>query len=117
MTIDVVTIEVDGTIKPETIESGCEPLQQRVGGWIEAVAVAGNPADVTLWVNEEGKLIGLPVNELGTQLWYLLSPQMDGLDVLCGPVVVTGGCDSEGNTLSIPDGLKAVLDVVRNGTA
>lgn len=109
-TIDVVTIQVDGTMESETIERGATALQQRVGGWIEAVT--SSDGQVTLWVNEEGKLEGLPVNELATELWYLLSPEFAGHDVLCGPVVVTGGCDDRGDTLSIPSGLRGVLNVV-----
>lgn len=111
--IDVVTIDPDGAIRLETIPNGCEPLQQRVGGWIEAVSSEAN--DVTLWVNEEGKLRGLPVNELATELWHLLSPGMRGFDVLCGTVVVSGGADANGDTMSIPGGLKQVLKTVRHG--
>ena len=109
-TIDVVTIQVDGTLTAETVEQGCAPLQQRVGGWIEAVA--SQDGDVTLWVNEEGKLMGLPVNGLATELWYKLNPSVAGFDVLCGPVVVTGGCDASGDTLSIPAAVRDVLQAV-----
>ncbi|MEI7780345.1 MAG: DUF3846 domain-containing protein [Planctomycetota bacterium] len=105
--INVVTINVDGTLLPETIDRGCEALQTRVGGWIEAVG--SDDGQVTLWINEEGKLIGLPINELGTELWYMLNPAAAGMDVLCGPVVVSGGCDDEGETLSIPGGLSVAL--------
>ena len=100
MKIDVVTIEVDGTVKAEQIERGCTDLQQRVGGWIEAVS--SDDDQVTLWINEEGKIMGLPINPLGTGLWHTVSPRMSGVDVLCGPVVVSGGTDPEGETLSIP---------------
>jgi len=110
MTIEVVTIGVDGSITPETIPNGCEALQQRVGGWIEAVA--SDDGEVTLWVNEEGKLMGLPVNALATQLWYLVSPSVAHMDVLCGPVVVSGGADSDGETLPIPTNLRRALDEV-----
>lgn len=112
-TIDVVTIGVDLSITPEKIEQGCAPLQERVGGYIEAVSSADG--EVTLWINEEGKLINLPVNELATSLWHLVSPDMAGVDVLCGAVVVTGGTDSRGDTLSIPSGLLQVLERVGDG--
>ena len=112
-TIDVVTIGVDGTLTTETIDRGCAALQERVGGYIEAVT--SDDGQITLWINEEGKLINLPVNELGTALWHLVSPRMNGVDVLCGAVVVTGGCDDNGDTLSIPDGLRQVLERVGDG--
>jgi hypothetical protein len=112
-TIEVVTIGVDMSLTQEVIENGCAPLQERVGGWIEAVS--SDDGEVTLWINEEGKLLGLPVNELGTTLWHIISPRMAGVDVLCGPVVVSGGTDPEGDTLSVPQGLLKVLEQV--GTA
>ena len=113
-TIDVVTIGVDMSLTPEKIDRGCNALQERVGGWIEAVS--SDDGQVTLWMNEEGKLMNLPVNELATTLWHLLSPGMAGVDVLCGAVVVTGGTDDEGDTLSIPDGLLQVLERVGAGS-
>lgn len=113
-TIDVVTIGIDGSLTSETIDNGCTPLQERVGGYIEAVS--SDDDQVTLWINEEGKLMGLPVNELGTTLWHVLSPGMAGVDVLCGPVVVSGGTDPEGDTLSIPDGLRHVLEQVQTAS-
>lgn len=108
--IDVVTITTDGAVTHESIDRGAAPLQQRVGGWIEAVS--SDDGSVTLWVNEEGKLQGLPVNAMATELWHMISPHMKGVDVLCGTVVVTGGCDDEGETLSIPDSLGFALRVV-----
>lgn len=113
MTIDVVTIQPDGAITHETIPNGCEPLQQRVGGWIEAVSSADG--EVTLWCNEEGALNGMPMNGFATQLWYMLNPVMAGHGVLHGPVVVSGGTDPEGETLSIPPRLASALnDAVAN---
>jgi hypothetical protein len=72
-------------------------LQTYVGGYIEAVT-AGN---VTFWINEEGKLRGLPINRRATALWYHLEPAARGMDVLVGRVIVTGGADDEGHTESV----------------
>ena len=75
-------------------------LQGFVGGWIEAVM--SEDERLTFYVNEEGKLTGLPMNALATMLWYKSKPAVVGLDVLCGPVVLVGGVDQHGNTKSLP---------------
>lgn len=112
--IEVVTIHVDGSIEIESIEQGCTALQKRVGGYIEAVIAPLLDDEVTLWINEEGKLLSLPINVVATELWHLLSPEMRGVDFLCGTVVVSGGYDDEGWTLSIPEKLKRVLEDTAN---
>lgn len=58
-----------------------------------------------LWVDEDGKLKGLPVNMMATYLWWKLSPECEGLDVLRGPVFVTGPDDGEGFSLPVSDEL------------
>lgn len=81
-------------------------LQTFVGGWIEAVE--GANGSLTFWVNEEGKLNGLPFNARATSMWWQSWPEIAGLDVLCGDVVLTGGADSNGDTLSLPACFKPV---------
>lgn len=80
-----------------------------VGGWIEAVS----PDTITtLWFNEEGKLKGLPRNNIATRLWWLLNPEAAGVDVLCGDVVVTGGVDDEGDTNGIADVTASLINEI-----
>lgn len=84
-----------------------DSLQSLVGGLIEALPI--DPARATVYLNEEGKLLGLPP----TALWV----SDDGstlLDVLCGPLVVMGPVDGEGNTLGLtPEALAYVRAVVQ----
>lgn len=80
--------------------AGYETIKDAVGGWIEAAF--SNPG-LTIWCAEEGKIRGLPMNAAATRLWWLLSPAMIGHDVLVGSVLVTGGTDSEGETLGLSD--------------
>ena len=72
-----------------------ETLQDAVGGLIQAVDLTPS---LTMWCNEEGKLIGLPVNPVATAMW---TRYFGETDVIVGNVVFTGGCDEEGNTTSI----------------
>ena len=71
------------------IESGLKSLQAAVGGDIQAVYPYEDP--VALICNDEGKLLGLPLNR----------PLWDGADVLAGPGFLAG-CDNEGNLTSLP---------------
>lgn len=74
-----------------------EKLSGSVGGLIQAVDLR---EDLTLWCNEEGKLInGMEVNVIGTHL-YEKSFAMT--DVIMGNIVLTGGTDGEGETLALP---------------
>lgn len=93
-------------------------LQTEVGGYIEAVyGWTRHPdstmPDVTFFLNEEGKIHDLPVNVAATALWWALCPDAVGVDHLRGVVVVTGGADGNGDTLSVPE--KVVEMVNRAG--
>jgi hypothetical protein len=69
-------IELDNTL---------EAMQNFVGGLIECITLSDTGSEVTLVCNDEGKLLGLPLNR----------PLWDGADVLAG-------CDNEGNLTSLP---------------
>jgi len=101
-----LVIGADGTISLQNMDvDGGDDLQTLVGGWIEC-APCSDP-ELSFWINEEGKLTGLPFNELGTALWHHTSPMMRDHDVLVGTVVITGGIGSEGETLTLPAGWPA----------
>jgi len=72
-------------------------LSGAVGGLIEAVTLDGN---ITLWCNEESKILGLPYNHKATQLW---EDTFRATDVIMGDVILTGGSDEGGETLPLSD--------------
>ena len=80
MTILVVEPKKEPYVK--TIDSGLESLQHEVGGYIEAVYPFDDP--VALIVNEEGKLIGLPLNRA------LYDDEGRLYDVTSGTMLVVG---------------------------
>lgn len=80
-------IDPDGTVTEITVD-GLDSLQAVVGGYIEGVQLK----DGYMYCNEEGKLIGLPVNPLATALAQTLP-----YDVIVGSVVVLGNGDRNGN--------------------
>jgi len=88
-------------------------LQGIVGGWIEFVGMRSEHFEMV--VHEEGKLVGRPLNPIGTALYE----RAHGVrDVVVGPVVLIGPADDDGETtglsepavLSIRDALDAVRD-------
>jgi hypothetical protein len=103
-------IKTDGTheVKDFTVGNSYELIREGVGGWIECVALPELNAD--MWVNEEGKLVGLPFNASGTALWvshYGLT------DIILGDIVITGGADDEGDTIGLTEeALAKVLALV-----
>lgn len=79
-------------------------LSRAVGGMIEAVTL---PNGLTLWVNEEGKMDGLPVNDYATKLFT--SAFGAGVDIIVGNAIITGGADDEGETLGLTDKEVSIL--------
>lgn len=102
----------------EEFDGDGDALRAVLGGLLEAA-----PADesVTVWVNEEGKLDGLPVNRLAMDVWVRWDVHrciLHGRDWLAGNVVVTGGTSPSGRTLDLPeDARRWILRVARDAGA
>ena len=94
-------------IKVGEPESSYEFIKEHVSGYFECVTLSGG--DVTMWVNEEGKIYGLPENVYAT--WAMSHYGIRHTsDWIAGPAVFTGGADSEGETL--PLDWKFIVEVV-----
>ncbi len=110
-------IPVSGAVRIESVPTDRLPwLQAAVGGWIEAVSVTriltdegARRAPCTVWVNEEGKLYGLPTNPRATdQCAQTIGGRLH--DVISGDVLDMGPPDAEGNETTVP---AVVLDIMR----
>ena len=92
-------LRVNTDFTTEVLDLDADEYQQlsgAVGGLIEAVDLRPG---LTIWVNEEGKLISLPVNVIGTHMW---ARSYGMTDVMLGNVVFTGGTDYEtGETVEL----------------
>jgi hypothetical protein len=96
-----VVIKADGTLERLDLsvsEQELKSLQKAVGGYVQVIELE---EDFTMWVNEEGKLLGLEENKIATVIWEVRF----GLDtdIICGDVVFTGGMDEDGETLTISE--------------
>ena len=76
-------------MKPKTMykkdkKMSLEEMQQKVGGYIE---VAYDDGETQIICNEEGKLIGLSINDEATSLWEKLLGHSP-MDVLVGDCLI-----------------------------
>lgn len=85
-----VLIPVDGEPQ-ETEVADWRTLGELVGGWIEIAPTPGSP--FTMYVNEEGKIDGLPFNE---QADAIANRYRNWRDPLVGPAVLCGPPTSAG---------------------
>lgn len=78
------------------------------GGWLEGAPTDGS---VTLYIDEDGKGKGLPINLLATAFWTHVGGAEHVLhgDFLVGPVVVVGPPDAEGDDRPIPPAVTDLL--------
>lgn len=89
------------------------PLQELVGGMIETVRWDDAPGNATVYMNEEGKLEGLPPNARAT---YLLRNIGMGVgDYIAGNLVLIGLDPREGETVSLTDDVTVQMIAVACG--
>lgn len=82
-----------------------EKLHELVSGYFQCVELNDG---VHLWLNEEGKLNGMPWNPRAQMIWNLRFGIFT--DHLVGPAVLTGGTDPRGVTLGLSDEQIAGVD-------
>ncbi|MFF0822041.1 DUF3846 domain-containing protein [Micromonospora haikouensis] len=81
--------------------------QHLVGGNVEVVNLDRPPA--SLYLNEEGKLLDLPLNQRATVLLWAHSSAFRGRDVIVGTAFVVGPPDAEGDDQTAPAELVELL--------
>lgn len=94
----VITSSADIKVIDFVVGDSYGTISSAVDGLIECVALPSFGAD--LWVNEEGKMISLPHNPLGSILW---AKEYGHTDFIVGDIIITGGADEEGETLGLSD--------------
>lgn len=79
-------------------EGSLEKMQKAVGGYVQAINLSEG---VTMWCNEEGKMMSLPHNPFGQAFWEIAYPvsEFGRTDYIVGDIVLTGSADDEGDML------------------
>ena len=102
MTISLV-INTEGKVTKEYLD-GYAALSNAVEGYIECVPSSD---EVTMWCNEEGRVMNLDLNSVATQLWKLFDDYgcLNEGAMLVGPIVIQGPVDNYGECTDCPDWL------------
>ena len=97
--IKAITITTGSAITcVDVSKNSLELLQKAVGGYVQAIDLDDT---LTLWCNEEGKMMNLPHNEIAQTLWdNVFGPDTD---YIVGNIVLTGGTDAEGEIIGLTD--------------
>lgn len=97
--MDALLIEPDGTIVEVSGLNG-ETISNAVGGFFQIIPVH-NFGNLSMYVNEEGKLMGLPFNPYATGI---VGPRnlLPG-DYIAGNLWISGPVDNEGYETQISD--------------
>jgi len=90
-----------------TDEKMLPTLQEIVGGAVEPINIT---KDMTLWVNEEGKMLDLPFNYFATKMWEKRFGV--GTDQIVGDIVITGYADGE--TTGLTNEIIKLLQIIFN---
>ena len=97
--ISVRVIIVEGGKKPYEmeLENSLAAMQHCVGGLVESVYERGGPGQCTLICNDEGKLLGLPLNRA------LRDKEGQIYDVIAGTFFICGAPEDSENFTSLTD--------------
>lgn len=88
-------------------EPTLELFQREVGGFVEAVRIPG----AVIWVDEEGKLKGKPMNPRATALARI--GRAIGADFLAGDTLVVGYSAGSDTYRSVPGNVASLVDAVQ----
>ena len=97
--INVRVIIVEGGKKPYEmeLENSLAAMQHCVGGLVESVYEQGGPGQCALICNDEGKLLGLPLNRA------LRDEEGQIYDVIAGTFFICGAPEDSENFTSLTD--------------
>jgi len=97
--ITAVLIKPSGEVSVIQIDGTLQALWNTVGGYVERIALRDG-AD--LFVNEEGRPLGLPRNELANDLFQSCQKGMKR-GVIVGDALVLGEVTPSGESTDVPD--------------
>lgn len=105
----VIPIEMDQALKLEKVDNQDLPAYRRLvgGGPIELVSM--ERPDAGMYINENGKLDGLPLNVRATWLAAVHNDAFRNVDVIAGPAFIVGPADRQANDLGAPRELVDLL--------
>ncbi|HKX24265.1 MAG TPA: DUF3846 domain-containing protein [Candidatus Saccharimonadales bacterium] len=108
ITAIVIPVNPKEPIRLEEIDrTDLNAYRRLVDGSLEAINLDRPPA--SLCFNEQGKLIGLPLNQRATFLLWAHNSAFRGQDVIVGDAFILGPPDRQGDDTTAPDDLVTLL--------
>jgi len=101
-TTKVLLVRADGTSTVEQPVLTLAYLQEKVGGSIEVTSGGTEDGIWSVYLNDEGKINGLPANERATRIARALNWQGMRGDVFAGDVLFLGPSDENGDDTDVP---------------
>lgn len=95
-----VLITAGGEVR-RIIVNGYDDLRNGVGGYIEGLRL-GDTGQYA-FINEDGKLRQLPVNQRATQLCFERNVGLHPNDFIVGNMIVVGPPDADGNETDVSE--------------
>ena len=97
-----ITAGYGHTFTMEAVEiNGYDELKSQLdGGWIEGLRLSD---DCFAYIDEEGKMKGLPFNAVATELCGRLQTGLGQGDFISGTMIVVGAPDENGDDTDCPD--------------
>lgn len=87
-------------------DKSLEKLQKAVDGYVQAIDLSDT---MSMWCNEEGKMMSLPHNPFGQAFWEKVYGRTD---YIVGDIVLTGGTDKDGETMGLNDEQMKEISVI-----
>ena len=82
-------------------------MRLSLDGYVEPIHLA--QPEMTMYANEERRVQELPINRRATFLWWLFAPEMRGLDIVVGDVVVVGSARGRGSLTTLSPEFRQLL--------
>jgi hypothetical protein len=105
-----IKITADGTVEQVEINGYDELKGHLDGGYLEGLHLTD---DASAFIDEEGKIKGLPFNAVATELCSRLQVGLASTDFISGTMLVVGAPDEDGESTDCPDhGFAEILDSI-----
>lgn len=102
----------DGDVNVLDSEFNYEEIRDVVGGYIEAVYFGPDNDHFFAYINEEGKMLDLPENEIVTRFWYNSGARILIGDYIAGNAIFFGEVDDNGDQTDVPqDVIDCFMDI------
>lgn len=108
-----LVVKTNGEINVIDQEWNYDQINAAVGGWLEVIEFP-HYRDHFAYINEEGKILGLDVNEIVTRYWYDSGATILVGDQIVGDAVFFGEIDEDGENTEIPESLLQRIEKYRS---